>query len=120
VAFEVEAQAMGRAVVPKGTEGTVMLIDFGKTRTGVGIINNGALMYTSTIDIGGGQLSQSLRKVLGDVTESELTNIKNNSGLIRGVEDSRAYESLLLTISIIKDEIATRMQYWHIKDKNHS
>lgn len=120
LSFEVEAQAMGRAVVPQDLTDTVMLIDFGKTRTGVGIINNGTLLYTSTIDIGGGQLSLALRKVLGDVAESELTAIKNSSGLIRGVEDTRVYEALITTISVIKDEIASRMQYWHLKDSNRN
>ena len=111
---------MGRAVVPQDLTDTVMLIDFGKTRTGVGIINNGTLLYTSTIDIGGGQLSLALRKVLGDVAESELTAIKNSSGLIRAVEDTRVYEALITTISVIKDEIASRMQYWHLKDSNRN
>lgn len=119
LSFEVEAQAMARAVVDKNFTDTVMLIDFGKTRTGVGIVNNGSLLYTSTIDIGGGQLSQVLRKVLGDdVAESELTKIKNNTGLLRTVDDSKVYESLISTISVIKDEIASRMQYWHIKGIN--
>jgi type IV pilus assembly protein PilM len=120
LSFEVEAQAMARAVVPKDTTGTTMLIDFGKTRTGVGIINNGVLLYTSTIDIGGGQLSQSLRKVVGDLAESELTKIKNTSGLVREIDSSRVYESLISTISVIKDEIASRMQYWHLKDVNRN
>lgn len=120
ISFEVEAQAMARAVVPRNTNDTTMLIDFGKTRTGVGIIKHGILLYTSTIDIGGGQLSQVLRRVLGDVAESELTNIKNTSGLIRGVEDSKIYDSLIPTISVIKDEIASRMQYWHNREGNRT
>ena len=45
---------MARAVVPTEFQDTVMLIDFGKTRTGVGILSHGSLLYTSTIDIGGG------------------------------------------------------------------
>jgi type IV pilus assembly protein PilM len=120
LSFEVEAQAMARAVVPDSFKETVMMIDFGKTRTGVGIIHEGSLLYTSTIDIGGGQLSQVLRKIVGDLAESELTNIKNTSGLIRGVDDTRVYEALITTISVIKDEIAARMQYWHLKDSNQS
>ena len=121
LSFEVEAQAMARAVIPQSYKDTVMLIDFGKTRTGVGIMSEGALMYTSTIDIGGGQLSTAMRKVLGDeIAESELTAIKNSSGLIRAVDDSRVYEALLSTISVIRDEIAARMQYWHLNENNRA
>ncbi|MEZ4194965.1 MAG: pilus assembly protein PilM [Candidatus Paceibacterota bacterium] len=119
IAFEVEAQAMARAMIPEDERNTVMLVDFGKTRTGVGIAKDGVLLYTSTIDIGGGQLSQVMRRVLGDnVAESELTNIKNTQGLIKGAEDTRVYDCLIPTISVVKDEIATRMQYWHTKDGN--
>ena len=121
LSFEVEAQAMARAVVPDSyQDDVVMLVDFGKTRTGVGIVSNGALFYTSTIDIGGGQLSQVLRKVLGDLPEAELTNLKNTYGLIGSLEDTKVYDALVPTISVIKDEIAMRMQYWHQRGKNRS
>ena len=66
VAFEVEAQAMARSVIPTETKGAVMLVDFGKTRTGIGIVYKNTLLYTSTIDIGGDQLSAALRKQLGE------------------------------------------------------
>jgi type IV pilus assembly protein PilM len=121
ISFEVEAQAMARAVIPRMNPDTVMLVDFGKTRTGVGISKQGVLLYTSTIDIGGGQLSNVLRRVLGDaVAEVELTNIKNKQGLIRGVEDSKVYDALMPTVSVVKDEIATRMQYWHTREGNRT
>lgn len=119
VSFEVEAQAMARAVIPKASQDTTMLIDFGKTRTGVGIIKQGVLLYTSTIDIGGGELSTILRRELGaNMAESELTNIKNTLGLIKGIKDTRVYDTLMPTISVIKDEIASNMQYWHTRENN--
>ncbi len=119
VSFEVEAQAMARAVVPRAATQASLLVDFGKTRTGIGIVYQGALLYTSTIDIGGVELSQVLRKVLGENTpEAELTQIKNTQGLVRGVDSSEVTDSLLSTVSVIKDEIATRMQYWHMRIGN--
>jgi type IV pilus assembly protein PilM len=119
ISFEIEAQAMARAVVPRDIAGSVMLVDFGKTRTGIGIVHKGALLYTSTIDIGGDQLSRALRKVVGeDAAEATLTDLKNNQGLIRGVESTEIYEAVLSAVSVIKDEIATRMQYWHLRNGN--
>jgi type IV pilus assembly protein PilM len=115
--FEVEAQSMARAMIPRDLVGSVMIVDFGKTRTGIGIVSRGVLLYTSTIDIGGEQLSQVLRKVLGDTAESELTKIKNTAGLVRGQESGEVRDALLSTVSVIKDELATRMQYWN--SRNH-
>ncbi len=116
LSFEVEAQAMVRSVLPASTTGAHMLVDFGKTRTGVGIVLDGALMYTSTVDFGGNQLSEVLRKVLGQVSEGELTMIKNTQGLIKGVNDTRSYDALISTVSVIKDELAARIGYWHNGD----
>lgn len=116
IAFEVEAQAIARATLPKDDKGTHMIVDFGKTRTGVGIVHRGSLMYTSTIDIGGNELSAALRSQLGDMPESEFTTIKNTQGLVRGVNDSAVYDALITTMSAIKDEIAIRMQYWNTRD----
>ena len=115
LAFEVEAQAMARAVIPADIEGAVMLVDFGKTRTGIGIVYKNTLLYTSTIDIGGDQLSTALRKQLGDKTEKELTHLKNTEGLIYGTESSQVHDAVITTMSVIKDELATRMQYWHVR-----
>jgi type IV pilus assembly protein PilM len=119
VSFEIEAQAMARAVIPKNLSGAAMLIDFGKTRTGIGIVFGGALLYTSTIDIGGEQLSQVLRKALGDKSEAELTTIKNTIGLVRETTSSEVRDTLISTISVIKDEIITRMQYWHLRSASN-
>jgi type IV pilus assembly protein PilM len=119
LSFEVEAQAVSRAVIPKDIKGAVMLVDFGKTRTGVGIVYKNTLLYTSTIDIGGARLSEMLRKILGnDIDESELSRIKNTEGLVRGLESSAVHDALIGTISNIKDEMITRMQYWHGRPGN--
>ncbi|MEY2665527.1 MAG: type 4 fimbrial biosis protein PilM, type pilus assembly protein PilM [Candidatus Parcubacteria bacterium] len=119
LSFEVEAQAMARAVVPANVSGAALIVDFGKTRTGIGIVHKGTLLYTSTIDIGGLQLSQVLRKTLGeDKSEEELTKIKNTEGLIRGVDSSDVREALMPTVSVIRDEISARMQYWHLRSAN--
>lgn len=116
ISFEVESQAMARAVLPADTPGAYMLVDFGKTRTGVGIVYNGALMYTSTIDFGGAVLSETLRRIYGEKSEAEFTRLKNTQGLTKKCGDDKCYEALISGISILKDELLTRVQYWHGKD----
>lgn len=119
ISFEIEAQAIARASIPVGDTGTHMIVDFGKTRTGVGIVHRGILMYTSTIDIGGAELSAAMRKKLGDLPEVELTNLKNTQGLIRGVGDSTVFEVLSSSMTSIAEEIGMRIQYWNTKDTSH-
>jgi len=116
LSFEVESQAIARAVLSKGDRGTRLLIDFGKTRTGLGIVHDGILLYTSTIDIGGNDLSVSLRRQLGEKPEADLTTLKNNFGLVKGADKANYIEALLPVISSVKDEIQTRLNYWNEKN----
>ena len=119
LSFEVEAQAIARATIPYQDQHTHLIVDFGKTRTGIGIVHAGDLMYTSTIDIGGTDLSTALCRQLGDTDEDELTKIKNTQGLVRAKENSDVYDSLLPTLSVIVDELKTRIQYWQTRAVNH-
>ena len=92
----------------------VMLVDFGKTRTGVGIVHRGVLMYTSTIDIGGAQMSTAMRTFLGnDVPEKELTRLKNTYGLKDAGKKDSIHHMISPTITALANELSARMQYWN-------
>ncbi len=116
LAFEIEAQAIARAAVPKNNAGTYMIVDFGKTRMGVGIVHRGALMYASTIDVAGSQMSADMREVLGNLAESELTNIKNTRGLLHTKENDAIATILEKYADMIVDELSIRMHYWNTRD----
>lgn len=116
LSFEIEAQAIARALVGKELRGTNMIVDFGKTRTGVGIVHKGVLMYTSTIDIGGREISAALRKVLGEsIAESELTKLKNTKGLSHTEENEKARTAIMSVLSSIIDELGVRIHYWNTR-----
>lgn len=116
LSFEIEAQAIARASVPAGLHGTYMVVDFGKTRMGIGIVHRGSLMYTSTIDVGGLAMSAALRKVLGDLPEQELTRIKNTQGLKNTAENETVYTVLKAIVETMREEMQTRIHYWHTRD----
>ena len=52
VSYELVTQAVARAVVPQGEMGTCMIIYVGDVRTGFGIVSNGTLQFSSTINVG--------------------------------------------------------------------
>jgi len=116
LSFEIEAQAIARASIPRSLQDTYMIVDFGKTRMGVGIVHKGALMYTSTIEIAGLQLSQDMQAILGDVSEAELTTIKNTRGLIHTTDNEVIATLLEKYAQSIADELSIRIHYWHTRD----
>jgi type IV pilus assembly protein PilM len=112
LAFEIEAQAIARAAIPRHKKDTHMIVDFGKTRMGIGIVYNNNLMYTSTIELSGAQMSTDMREVLGDVAESELTNIKNTKGLTHTLENEPVAKVLEKYANSVSDDLSIRMHYW--------
>lgn len=119
LAFEIEAQAIARASIPKQNKGTYMIVDFGKTRMGIGIVYNNALMYTSTIELSGAEMSADMRSVLGDLAESELTTIKNTKGLTHTMENEPVAKVLEKYAKSISEELSIRMHYWHSRGVDH-
>jgi len=115
LSFEIEAQAIARAVIPKQSEGAYMIVDFGKTRMGVGIVYHGTLMYTSTIEIAGAQLSAAMRQAIGEHTEAELTEIKNTKGITPSIDNEKVAKALLEITKAMVDELSIRMHYWHTR-----
>ena len=116
LSFEIEAQAIARAAVPVEHTETYMVVDFGKTRMGIGIVHRGILMYTSTLEFAGSQMSQDMRAILGNLAESELTTIKNTRGLVHTKENDPIAHLLEKYANDIADELSIRMHYWHTRD----
>jgi type IV pilus assembly protein PilM len=115
LSFEIEAQAIARASISRALTDTYLIVDFGKTRMGVGIVHQGMLMYTSTIEIAGNQMSTDMRAVLGDLPESELTNIKNARGLVHTKENEAIAKVLEKYAANIAEELNIRIHYWNTR-----
>ncbi len=117
VGFEVEAQAVARAVIPEGDQGTYLIVDFGESRTGVGVVHKGALMLTSTIDVGGIHLTEAIKRQIPDVDAATELRLKNEFGLLRAEEHKDVHTALLAPVATLKDEVAMRINYWNLRDE---
>lgn len=110
--FELEAQAIFRAVVKKNDLETYMIVDFGKTRTGIFIVSNGIVVFTSTLDMGGLMLSQMIAKDL-KISFEEAEKKKKEFGLKRNASNTELFSVILNGVSILRDEIVKHFLYWH-------
>ncbi len=109
--FELEAQAIFRAVVKRGDLNTYMIVDFGEKRTGIFIVSAGVVMFTSTLDIGGFTLNTMLQKSF-NISHAEAEKLKIEYGLQRNMENKEVFSVLLNSVSILRDEIAKHFVYW--------
>ncbi|MDD5152585.1 MAG: pilus assembly protein PilM [Candidatus Pacebacteria bacterium] len=114
-AFEIEAQSTARAIIPMWDMGPSMIVDFGKTRTGIAIVSNGVVRFTSTLPIGGTSLTDIIARKFG-IPFDEAEKLKREKGVVgeRGKEDLSL--TLTSTISILRDEIKKHCVFWRTHD----
>lgn len=110
--FEIEAQAIARAIVKSGDKDTYMILDFGGSRTGIFIVSRNIVRFATTVDFGGVVFSQLVEKSL-NVSFEEAEKIKKEYGLQRNLENKEIFPILLNSASILKDEIMKHFVYWH-------
>lgn len=93
LAFEIEAHAISRSVIDVEDNGTTMIIDFGKTKTGLSIVSGGLTRFASTVEIGGSAITRAIENSL-KVKREEAEKIKKEKGVFNRKEN----EELFLTI----------------------
>lgn len=117
VSFELEGQAIANAVVSPEDTKTYMIVDFGRTRSGISIVKNGIVSFTSTVEVGGNELTDAIKKHF-NVDDMKAQEIKNKQGFINSEENKQLHDSLMNTLSALKDEINRHFLYWNTKDTN--
>jgi type IV pilus assembly protein PilM len=110
--FELEAQALARAVIKNGDKDVYMIVDCGKKRTGISIVDHGVVALTSTVDMGGVMLTKLIEKNF-KVSFEEAEKMKIKYGLTRNTENQEVFSTLLNGVSIIRDEVDKHFIYWH-------
>lgn len=117
LSFESEAQAIARAVVPYGDKGVTMIVDFGYNRTGVSISESGNVLFTTTLDIGGMNLTQMLAKNFS-LSFEKAEEMKKSYGLSNTSKINKIFPVILNGVSVLRDELNKQYIYWktHHKD----
>ena len=111
IVFEMETQALVLSVLPQFEAGTVMVIDFGRTRTSFVIVSGGIIRFTSTVNVAGEAMDQALAKARRiDVFAAE--RLKKEQGFVRTRENQEVFDALLPIISAIRDEISRHLIFW--------
>jgi type IV pilus assembly protein PilM len=111
--FEVESQALARAAVrARDRKKVIMMIDFGRKTTRIAIVEYGVVAFTATVDIGGDTLTAAVMKLF-NVPEPEAEEIKNNRGFLMNKDNKNLVEALMITVSVMRDEIVKHLAYWN-------
>lgn len=113
MSLEIEARSIGRAVSSRDRSDPITLLaDAGKARTGFSILKRGVPIFTSTVEVGGGQMTRIVMEGLS-LSEEEADLFKNEQGL--AAEEPKAKEvrnALENVASALADEVARHYHFW--------
>ncbi len=112
LALEMEMQASARTIVPQNEKNTLVIVDFGQTRTSFAVVSKNEVQFTTTIKVAGEELEKALMRNL-KVDQIQAEKIKKESGFRKSKENERIFNSILPIISVIKDEIGKCINYWN-------
>ncbi len=114
LSLEVEARSIARAVSPLGESPVTLLVDAGKGRTGFAILKNGIPIFTSTVDVGGGQMTKLVMELLS-LEEPAAQLFKNEEGLACIDPDpkkQKAKDELIKIANVLADEVVRHYRFW--------
>lgn len=108
--FELEAQSVARSIIPIDADGVSMIIDFGRTRTGITIALGQVPIFSTTVKVGGNALTEAIMKH-HSVSEDEADILKRTEGLSE-CKDEVLRQTLMDTTTALIDEIRRHYRYW--------
>lgn len=116
LSLEIEARAIARSVIEKGDDETYMIIDIGRSQAGLSVVNRGVVLFTSTLDVGGDDMTSAIRKNFS-ISHEEAEVMKNKIGFINSEENKEMFGTLFSAMSVLKDEIIKHYTFWEGEDK---
>jgi type IV pilus assembly protein PilM len=111
VTFELESQAIARAVVPEGAE-TTMIVDVGREQSNVSVVCRNMVRTSTSISLGGNTLAKAIQDDL-KIDAVEAVRLKEDEGLMRRGQAQSPFYSIVRIATILRDEIYQRLTYWN-------
>ncbi len=112
LSFLLEPTAISRAVVKKGDSSAYIIANLGEVKTGISIVSDQAIQFTSTVNIGSESFTTAISKEF-NVSLEEAEKLKKEKGLVREEENNDVFFALANSVSVLKDEIERVFMYWH-------
>lgn len=108
--LEIEAQSIARSIIPEGADDAHMVVDFGRTRTGVAIVSRGIVRFTSTIETGGDSLTKIIQEEFGLKNSKDAESMKEKKGLYQG--KNSIDEKLIKDIDKLRSGLQKHIDFW--------
>lgn len=112
LSFEIEAQTTARSVIPHTSSETLAIVDIGRTRTGVAIVEKQLVRHTSTVANGGDSLVQVIAQGR-TISPQEAEVVKEKVGIIPYEFDIMTAERLSSVVASLASDVYMQIDYWN-------
>lgn len=109
--LELEARSVARATVLGDARAVTLLVDFGHTRTGFAVLAGAVPIFTSTVAMGGADITQAIMQQ-AHLTVEEAGVFKNKQGLLGVGENEHASKAASVVVQRLVDEVARHFHFW--------
>ncbi len=112
VALELESQAIVRAVIDDlKSPNTKIIVDLGRNRTSLIVFSGSAIIFTTTLPVGGKIFEDNITRALG-VSPEKAMMIKKDTGFDRYQYGEKLFLALAPAISVLRDELQQVIRYY--------
>lgn len=111
ISFHIGVEAVARALIKPKDLGTYMIVNFGTAHTGIGIITDGFVQFTSMLNFGGQALTTAIEKQFS-LNTADAEKVKQGKQILKNKQSMELFFSLMNPISALKDEINRLLLYW--------
>jgi type IV pilus assembly protein PilM len=102
---------MARSIIPRGDNGTFLVVDIGKMVTDVFVAANGVVQFSASLDIGGHNLTQAIEKAM-KVSYEEAEELKGKRGLVGGGGNDDLRGVLSPVVTDFRTRLMRHFMYW--------
>jgi len=111
LAFEIEGQALARAVIPEHDPAPLMIVDFGKWRTGIAIVVDHHLRFSATVPFGGSHLNKQIMEKF-QVSEDQAEAMKREQKQVPAAQAEEFTSLVIASLAVLADEVNKYKLYW--------
>jgi type IV pilus assembly protein PilM len=116
--FYLTAGAVARCVIKEEDMRTCMIVNIDEQNTGVYIVSDGVVQFTSNLNFGAATLTLAIQKQFS-LTPEKAEEFKKDKDFMKNKENMEMFFSLINPLSSLRDEVSRLSNYWNnYKDKN--
>ena len=111
LSFEICAHAIMRAVVARGDRRTLLLVNFGETRTALSIVSDEVVHFPPTIPVGSRNITEAIAAHFS-VGSEEARVIKEDRAFLKDKEHTNVFSGLTGVMAVLREEMQKLSIYW--------